>query len=56
MAVKGNILQSVLKRTNKIGTRKENKSPIQLQNRVLKRLLRRAKDTELGKAYRFNKR
>ena len=55
MAVKGNILQNVLKRTNKIGTRKENKSPIQLQRRALKRLLRRAKDTEFGKSYRFNK-
>ena len=29
----------------------ETKSPIQLQSRTLKRLLRRAKDTEFGKAY-----
>ena len=55
MAVKGNILQSVLKRTTKIGMKNETKSPIQLQSRTLKRLLRRAKDTEFGKAYRFHK-
>ena len=55
MAVKGNILQSILKRTTKIGSRNETKSPIQLQRRALKRLLRRAKDTKFGKAYRFNK-
>jgi len=55
LAVKGNILQSVLKRTTKIGTKKEIKSPIQLQTRALKRLLRRAKDTEFGKRYRFHK-
>ena len=55
MAVKGNILQSVLKRTTKIGTKNELKSPIQLQRRALKRLLRRAKDTEFGKKYRFHK-
>lgn len=55
MAVKGNILQSVLKRTTKIGTKNEEKSPILLQRRALKRLLRRAKDTKFGKKYRFNK-
>jgi len=55
LAVKGNILQSVLKRTTKIGSKKELKSPIQLQRRALKRLLRRAKDTEFGKRYRFHK-
>lgn len=55
MAVKGNILQSVLKRTTKIGAKNELKTPIQLQRRALKRLLRRAKDTEFGKKYRFHK-
>lgn len=55
MAVKGNILQSVLKRTTKIGMKNETKSPIQLQKRALKRLMRRAKDTQFGKAYRFHK-
>ncbi len=55
MAVKANILQSVLKRTTKIGSKRELKSPIQLQRRALKRLLRRAKDTEFGRKYRFNK-
>lgn len=33
----------------------ETKSPIQLQKRALKRLMRRAKDTQFGKAYRFHK-
>ncbi|MEZ7900502.1 MAG: GH3 auxin-responsive promoter family protein [Flavobacteriales bacterium] len=55
MAVKGNILQSVLKGSTRIGSRNETKTPIQLQKRALKRLLRRAKDTKFGKAYRFNK-
>ena len=55
MAVKGNILQSVLKGSSRIGARTETKSPIQLQRRALKRLLRRAKDTKFGKQYRFNK-
>jgi hypothetical protein len=55
LAVKANILQNVLKRTTKIGSRNETKTPIQQQTRTLKRLLRRAKDTEFGKAYRFNK-
>ncbi|MEN8929470.1 MAG: GH3 auxin-responsive promoter family protein, partial [Flavobacteriales bacterium] len=55
MAVKGNILQSVLKGSTRIGARNETKTPIQLQKRALKRLLRRAKETKFGKAYRFNK-
>jgi len=53
LAVKANILQRVLKGTNKIGSKKEGRTPIQCQKRALKRLLRRAKDTSFGKEYRF---
>lgn len=55
MAVKGNILQSVLKGSTKIGSKNESRTPIQLQKKALKRLLRRAKDTKFGQSYRFNK-
>lgn len=54
MAVKGNILQSLLKGSTRIGSKKEH-SPVVHQKRALKKLLRRAKDTSFGKVYRFNK-
>jgi hypothetical protein len=53
LAVKGNILQNVLKGSNKIGSKKQ-QLPIVHQKRALKKLLRRAKDTSFGKVYRFN--
>lgn len=54
MAVKGNILQNILKGSNRIGSKKEF-APIIEQKRALKKLLRRAKDTSFGKVYRFDK-
>lgn len=54
MAVKGNILKSVLKSSSRLGSSRE-KSNIVHQKRALKRLLRRAKDTSFGKVYRFDK-
>lgn len=54
MAVKGNILYTVLKSSSRLGSKKE-QSPAVQQRRALTRLLRRAKDTSFGKVYRFNK-
>lgn len=54
MAVKGNILQNILKGSNRVGSKKEF-TPVVHQKRALKKLLRRAKDTSFGKVYRFDK-
>lgn len=54
MAVKANILKSVLKSSTRLGSNRS-KPNITNQKTALKRLLRRAKDTSFGKVYRFDK-